>query len=85
LKKLTNTYKLRHRNEQNTKKISYLDMEEFHTPHAPSLYIFIYDFANKAKAIEAFDKIKLERAPKNPQKIKFQKSKKSIRFIIPHN
>jgi hypothetical protein len=40
LKKLnyfTNTHKLIHRNEQNTNKISYLDMEDFTTPHVLSL------------------------------------------------
>jgi hypothetical protein len=39
-KKLTNTSKLIHRNEQNTIKISYLGVEEFHTLHALSLHIF---------------------------------------------
>jgi hypothetical protein len=28
--------------EQNTNKISYLGVQELHTPHASSLYIFIY-------------------------------------------
>jgi hypothetical protein len=41
-KKLTNTFKLLHRNEQNTHKTSYLGVEEFHTPQALSLSIFIY-------------------------------------------
>jgi hypothetical protein len=40
MKKFTNTLKLTHRIEQNTSKISYLDEEEFHTPHAHSLQIF---------------------------------------------
>ncbi len=39
---LTNTFKLLHRNEKNTKKTSYLDEEEFLTPPALSSYIFIY-------------------------------------------
>ncbi len=39
-KNLTNTFKLIHRNEQNTQEISYLQVEEFHTLHALSLYIF---------------------------------------------
>jgi hypothetical protein len=44
-KTLTNPYKALHRNEQthtHTRKISYLDSEEFHTPHALSLKKFIY-------------------------------------------
>jgi hypothetical protein len=40
MRKLTNTYKLTHENEHNTKETSYLDVEEFPTPHALSLYIF---------------------------------------------
>ncbi len=40
IEKLTNTFKLVHRNKQNTSETSYLGMEEFHTPHALSLYIF---------------------------------------------
>ncbi len=31
MKNLTNTFKLTHRNGQNTNKNSYLGMEEFHT------------------------------------------------------
>jgi hypothetical protein len=34
LEKLTNTFKLTHRNEQNTNETPYLGMEKFHTPHA---------------------------------------------------
>ncbi len=37
LPKLTNTFKLIHRIEQNTNRTSYLDEEEFHAPHALSL------------------------------------------------
>jgi hypothetical protein len=37
---LTNTLKVTHRNEQNTSQILYLVGEEFHTPHALSLFIF---------------------------------------------
>jgi hypothetical protein len=44
LKTFTNTFKLTHRNEQNTSKIWYLNGKEFHAPHALSLHIFIYDF-----------------------------------------
>jgi hypothetical protein len=40
LENLTNTFKLTHRNEQNTNKISYLGVEGFHTPQAVSLCIF---------------------------------------------
>ncbi len=40
MKRLTNTVKHTHLNEQNTYKISYLGGEEFHTPHALSLYNF---------------------------------------------
>jgi hypothetical protein len=40
-KNLTNTYKLTHRNEQIRSKTTYLDVEEFHTPHALSLCIFL--------------------------------------------
>ncbi len=39
LKKLTNTFKLTHRNEEKI-EISCLRVEEFHTPHTLSLYIF---------------------------------------------
>jgi hypothetical protein len=37
MKKLTNTNKLVHQNYQNIKETSYLDEEEFQTPHALSL------------------------------------------------
>jgi hypothetical protein len=40
MKKLTNTFKLTHRNEQNTRETLWLNVEEFYTPHAPSLYFF---------------------------------------------
>ncbi len=39
-KKLTNSFKLINRHEQNTNETSYLDVEEFHEPPAVSLYIF---------------------------------------------
>jgi hypothetical protein len=42
MRKLTNTFKLTHRNRQTTNETLYLNMEEFHTGHALSLYIFIY-------------------------------------------
>jgi hypothetical protein len=42
MKKLTNTLKLTHTNEQNTTKISYGNVEEFIIAHAVSLKIFIY-------------------------------------------
>jgi hypothetical protein len=37
MKKLTNTFELIHRNEQNTNKTSYFAMKEFPTPHALSI------------------------------------------------
>jgi hypothetical protein len=37
MKKVTNTFKLRHKNEQNTNKNSCLEEEEFHTPPSLSL------------------------------------------------
>jgi hypothetical protein len=40
MEKLTNTYKLTQRNEQNTHKTSYLGVEEFYTLPGLSLYIF---------------------------------------------
>jgi hypothetical protein len=43
IKKLTNTLKLILTNESNTNEISHLAVKEFHTLHALSLYIFIYD------------------------------------------
>jgi hypothetical protein len=42
MKKLTNTFKFMHRNEQNTNETSHSSTEEFHTLHALSLYNFIY-------------------------------------------
>jgi hypothetical protein len=40
IKELTNTLKPIYHNEQNTKKISYLGVEEFYIPHVFSVYIF---------------------------------------------
>jgi hypothetical protein len=37
--KLTNTFKLTHRNKQNTNKTSYFGVY-LHNPHAPHLYTF---------------------------------------------
>jgi hypothetical protein len=37
IKKIHQHIKTSHRNEQNTNETSYLDVEEFHTPHALSL------------------------------------------------
>jgi hypothetical protein len=48
LKKLTNTYKLIHRNKENTNKTSYLGVEEFHTTHALSFFISIYAMVYQA-------------------------------------
>jgi hypothetical protein len=39
IEKLTNTFKLLHKNEHNANETSYLGVEEFHTPLALSLHI----------------------------------------------
>jgi hypothetical protein len=44
---LTNTFKLVHKNEQNTNETSDLVLEEFHSLHALSLHIFIYKNSKK--------------------------------------
>jgi hypothetical protein len=59
MKILTNTFKLTHRNEQNTSKTSQLSREEFHIPHAQSLH----DFLSMTTQINGF-----------PKKRKFKKS-----------
>ncbi len=42
MKKLTNTLKLTHKNGQNSKETSNSGVIEFNTPHALSIYYFIY-------------------------------------------
>jgi hypothetical protein len=42
MKKLTNTFKPTHRNEQNTNKTSRLHMDEFHALYELSLYYIFF-------------------------------------------
>jgi hypothetical protein len=58
MKKLTNTFKLTHKNEQNTKETSYLDGKWFHTPHASSLYNLIYVSIDEGKKMINLHKTK---------------------------
>jgi hypothetical protein len=54
IRNLTNTFKLTHRNEQNTSKTSYSSGKEFHTPPALSLPNFIYDRKEGSKIMFDF-------------------------------